>query len=226
MADDLFARAGTAPFGCPPPAVTPLNAALLVRADYRERSALNIVDDLSLEGVQVTVADLDCGGWLAAIIRGTDETEDWPEYNFSWWPRTARGDTTVWHGGFLRYAQYSYSFLKPFRSRLSIIAGHSLGAAAAQVAGPALRVQTIALASPRPLRGTPPPGAEFVTNYCRQDDLVCALPPWWLGFEHVGPVVNLEPDIRRRRNNHRVEHYLPLLETLPPAAVVAAGRVA
>ena len=86
--------------------------------------------------------------------------------------------------------------------------GHSLGAAAAGIVAKSLGVPGMGFATPRQLfsRGCPP---NQVINYCRRDDFVSYVP---VGCRHVGETRWLPPRGRHKGEDHRIAHYIDLLE--------------
>jgi hypothetical protein len=192
--------------------VTPLASALLILADYRDPDPLPTLARLEIDGVagRIVITHDDA---RVLLITGSNARSDWHAFNFRWWPipHIDGGDTRKWHRGFLKHAQVVYSWAKGWLSqggRIDWVCGHSLGAAAAQIAGASLRIPTHAFASPKPLWGSlQPPGHELVTNWCRVDDLVCKVPPW--GFSRVGQTVWLTPATRERVwKSHPIEGYV------------------
>ena len=140
------------------------------------------------------------------VIPGTNEKSDWFKFNF----KVGRGSTRTWHKGFLAHAQTVYGFAKSLEPRL--IVGHSLGAASAQIVGYSLQVPTIAFASPKPLvKGLEIPHNKWtmIQNICREDDLVCALPP---NFQHVGFVNWLAPKKHHWGEDHRIDNYVDAMK--------------
>ncbi|SER81220.1 hypothetical protein SAMN04490244_10374 [Tranquillimonas rosea] len=202
-------------------------AQMMLRVYDRDRDPeLEIVQQIDIRGVQACTLK---GGIL--VIPGTNEFSDWFQFNFDLGGRdrverhgfaVAHGDSGArWHGGFLEHAQIVYTFAKP--QPLRYIIGHSLGAASAQIVGASLKLPTIALASPRTLRGDRPfPGEGWVVNVCRTDDTVCHVPPDFMGFRHLGSVYWLSPPEVNVGEDHRVDKYIALMEakvspTLPQA---------
>lgn len=178
-----------------------LQACHLIAADYAGRTA---PERLDIDGVQASIL---ADGVL--LIRGSDERTDWIR-NFRFFPITDKGDTTRWHRGFLAHARIAYAFAKG--KNISCVIGHSLGAACAQIVASSLGVPGIAIASPRPLWGAAPAGANQIRNWCRTDDLVCSLPPSCFGFRHVGSVRWLRPTESHDGEDHRISHYIRALE--------------
>lgn len=200
--------------------ITPLEAARLIRMDY-ERDDLDPViahraqmgDQLDVGGVHASIVESIDGVDKILIIRGTDQMKDWLRYNFPMLASTSHvyGATCKWHRGFMSYADVVYPFAKD--KGITQVIGHSLGAGAAQIVAPALNVLCIAFASPHSLYGDDqPPNAANVVNYCRPDDLVTKLPPSFMGFGHVGNVKWLMPNSIHVGEDHRIEHYIDLLD--------------
>ncbi|MEM8554030.1 MAG: hypothetical protein AAGF71_04285 [Pseudomonadota bacterium] len=155
------------------------------------------------------------------VIPGTNEKLDWIDFNLEAFnfigkdPQifaTKMGDSGAfeWHAGFLEHAHTVFTFANILKPKMII--GHSLGAASAQIVGSSMRVPTLAFASPRTLRAkrsaARPSGSNFVLNMLRTDDLVCDVPPRWLGFTHVGQVVRMNPKGIHWGEDHQMEHYI------------------
>ena len=174
-------------------------AADLIARAYEGK--LDAPHQLDQDGVQAFVtAD------RILVIPGTNEPSDWFRFNF----KVGRGVTRAWHQGFLDHSRVVYDFAKSLNPRL--IVGHSLGAASAQIVGYSLHVDTIAFASPKPLRylpQMPSHGFAWVQNICREDDMVCALPP---NFLHVGKVEWLTPKRHHWGEDHRIDNYIAVMK--------------
>lgn len=201
--------------------ITPLQAARLIAMDYERddidpviQNSAEIGDRLSFKGVHAAIIHgLNCDDKIL-IIRGTDQFTDWLRYNFHTFTNSNAefGEKYLWHSGFLSYARVCYEFARG--KGITEVIGHSLGAAAVQIVAPSLNVPGMAFASPRPLFGTlQPANGDRVVNYCRPDDLVTKLPPSFLGFNHVGAVNWLMPKTIHIGEDHRILHYLELLES-------------
>ena len=194
----------------PPLQLTPLAAARLIVLDYA--GALpNVLERIDLNGVQSAIFLV--GEEKVLLIRGTNQMSDWLRYNFNFLPENAPGDHYKWHGGFLRHAQIAYAFAK--NKGVTLVIGHSLGAAAACIVATSLAIPAITFATPRPLFGPElPPSSSLIVNYCRVDDLVAMVPPSFLGFGHCGQVHWLETHGNHVGEDHRIQHYIELLELL------------
>jgi hypothetical protein len=175
------------------------DAISLCGQDYADPSKLDVLEKLEIGRVRASIVSTSCG--VVGVIRGTSLRDQWGRFNFRFWAVPADGDTRRWHSGFLDYANITYAFFKG--KPLAAIAGHSLGAAAAQIVGPSLEVPTIALASPRPLfMDAQPALADLVLNVCRADDLVTRVPFAWMGYKHVGPSIWFTPKSRHEGWDH------------------------
>lgn len=163
----------------------------LIRAladDYASPTMVSALAELIVGRVAFRIVELE-DGKAALLLRGTDQWQDWLRFNVLFRPDFNAGSSgALWHAGFYRYASAGYCFAKGWLCagrQLDYIAGHSLGAAAAQIIGASLGIETHAFASPRPLWSrTQPSGAEFVSNWVVSDDMVCVLPPFirhWVG---------------------------------------------
>lgn len=216
--------------------------------DEKARKKEKIRHSIDTEGVQAYyLAD----GTL--VIPGTNESLDWVDFNLEAFNVIGAGQSMFttkmgdsgnyeWHAGFLEHAFRVYTFASILQPRLII--GHSLGAASAQIVGSSMGVPTLAFASPRPLRQRrrrrgetkqQPKGAGYVLNLLRSDDLVCDVPPRWLGFTHVGQVVRMNPWGIHLGEDHRINHYMdamkdravkPKLDKKLPATLGDAESVA
>ena len=201
--------------------ITPLAAAELVRLDYREPETLDTLARMEIDSVQSrivrvppstesmveakTVAELP-PALHALIVTGSNERRDWA-YNLFYVPTTpASGDRRTWHRGFYNHSKPVYGLASGWLAHggtIDLVCGHSLGAAAAQVVGSSLGITTYCFEAPKPLISRrQPPGAQHVTCYNRDDDLICKLPPL---LKHVGEVVWLKPQERHRGFDHSIE---------------------
>lgn len=204
--------------------ITVLEAAGLIQDDYNGHIADLAHERINIKGVQAAIIDLD--GERILLVRGTDELGDWFKYDFDFLTSTNvdSGDTVLWHTGFLHYAQIVYAFAKG--KGITVVIGHSLGAAATQIVAPSLGVRGIAFASPLPLSGTILPlNDKLVENYCRPDDLVTMLPPKFLGFSHVGEVNWLPLNGLHIGEDHRISHYIELLQIMESVALAKSKTV-
>lgn len=190
-----------------------IEAAKLMEQAYYNIDELQPNEGISLQGVQAHLVDKK----RVLIVEGTNELTDWLNYNFD--AKLISGDSGAkYHSGFYNYAMIVYSFAKPLRSRFDLIIGHSLGAAAAQIAGPSLNCKTLAFASPRPIISGDLAHSSLVMNICRGDDAVCFLPPGCefmgltIGFRHIGAVKWLTRKQEYLGEDHRIQHYIQLLE--------------
>jgi len=166
----------------------------LLLEDYagQVRSA-PVFSRLHLDGVHAVVVDHAVA--RVGLIRGTDEGSDWWRYNLRLWPCPREGDSgRLWHSGFLKHAEVVYAFFRDKGVRQ--IAGHSLGAAAAQIVGVSLGVPTVAFAAPKVLYAAEQPTAwrRLVVCHNHRGDPVCHQPRSWTGpvfwrlARHVGTV--------------------------------------
>jgi hypothetical protein len=151
-----------------------------------------------------------------AIARGSNDRRDWM-LNLSIWPsRSTIGQGVsgaMYHWGFLEPARQVYAWAKAAKPR--VLLGHSRGAAVASIVGASLKIPTVAFACPRPLwlSGGFEDAESFVTVYNRSDDLIARLPPWWLGYRHIGDVRWAKhPAVRHAGEDHRIMHYIDALE--------------
>jgi hypothetical protein len=190
-----------------------IDAARLMYNAYYDKPSLAATESISLAGVEAHFVR--SAG--AFIIEGTNSLKDWFQYNFNLFIDAAvtRGDSgALYHAGFYNHAMRAYAFAKPFREEIRVVIGHSLGAASAQIVGPSLGKPTIAFASPRPLLRGDAVKPNLVTNFCREDDLICRLPPGafsgLLGYQHVGAVVWLSPSTPQLGEDHRIDEYIDI----------------
>ncbi len=195
-----------------------VEALKLYRAYRKGKADGKVTARLDNNGVQAAMMS---DGTL--LIDGSNEVYDWLGINIDVFDsvasQSAMGDSGKyeWHAGFLKHAQTVYAFASGLPLPPRRIVGHSLGAASAQIVGLSLRVPTIAFASPltqriRRFKKTKrPKGRHWVLNIQRADDLVCGLPPKWLGFAHVGNVLTMSPKGVHDGQDHTTKNYLDAL---------------
>lgn len=184
----------------------------MIAADYQGELA-GVLERLDLNGVQSVI--LEAEGERVLLIRGTDELCDWL-YNLDFRAEPVSGENWSWHRGFYTHAQIAYAFAKG--KGISLIIGHSLGAAAAGIVAVSLGLPALCFGTPRALHGcVVPPGAALIRNYCRLDDPVTMLPFEGLGYRHCGEVIRLVPPPPYLE--HGIAHYLGLLADLVVDAV-------
>jgi hypothetical protein len=166
---------------------------------------------LHLDGLTVTL--LDDG---TTIVRGSNDRRDWM-LNVSIWPsRSTIGQGVsgaMYHWGFLEPARQLYSWAKAAKPKLLL--GHSRGAAVVSIVGASLKLPTVAFACPRPLwlSGGFEGAEQWVTVFNRSDDLIARLPPWWLGYRHIGRVLWAKrPAVLHHGEHHRIGHYIDALK--------------
>jgi hypothetical protein len=200
--------------------LTPLQAARLISADYD--GSLEASERLDINGCQSALIELP-GNPRILLIRGSDERSDWKK-NFDFSPTRAPGDSGVWwHRGFLEHGRIAYAWARD--KAVELVLGHSLGAACSQIVATSLDVPGMAFASPMPLWSPSalftkrPVNEALVTNYNRTDDLVTQLPFPAMGFAHVGQVSLLVPDAPKPGEDHRIGHYIALLEAAEAAGM-------
>jgi len=150
-------------------------------------------------------------GFDVLVFRGTQEPPDWLanlKFDFDPWPH-GKGEV---HSGWKNALDLAWndkgfqSALKTVRGPL-FIAGHSLGAALAILAG--ARLGSDGVKRTVYGYGTPRVGdATFVKNYppnvtvhriINDSDAVATVPPVWLGFKHVGEARCITEDGRLLR---------------------------
>ena len=195
----------------------------LIRAladDYTSPTMVGALAELIVSRVAFRIVELGDDGQAALLLRGTDQWQDWFRWNLLFRPDFMAGNSGVlWHVGFYRYAAAGYCYAKGWLSaggRIDYIAGHSLGAAAAQIIGCSLKIETHTFAGPRPLWSrAQPAGSEFVTNWVVDDDWVCTMPPFVRNW--VGKVIWLDHPCRLRPSQaHAATRYVALLEGFTP----------
>lgn len=165
----------------------PVVIADLIRQDYRapERALLA----WSRSSMEAGFYHLD--GLVVLVCRGSDDWRDWAR-NFRFLPQfddmpSADREWRLWHRGFLIEARAVAHWSDQVCSRLGrvkpdLIAGHSRGAAIAQILSTWWQVPAMGFAAPRPswLRSPRAP----CRLYCRRHDPVC-LAGRMIGFRHV-----------------------------------------
>lgn len=199
-----------------------IEAAHLMDQAYNDKAALQADKSISLKGMEAHFVRAK----RVLIIEGTNSLDDWWRYNFDLFanPKTVDGDnkrkdgepSAYYHEGFYNHAMRAFAFAKAYWNEIDFVIGHSLGAASAQIAGPSLGKRTVAFASPKPLLRGDPLAPELVTNICREDDLICRLPPGIfggaIGFGHIGEVEWLTPATRHPGEDHRIDKYIDILK--------------
>ncbi|WP_108258076.1 alpha/beta hydrolase family protein [Mangrovicoccus ximenensis] len=165
-------------------------------------------------------AALTRGGTL--LITGSNGLGDYVDFNLRPGRRLAGSSrlaaltgplpVTQFHGGFLLHALKVHAFLRGRRP--SFIAGHSLGAASAQILGTALRVPAIGFASPQVIRDDQPQvaGEGWVMNVVWKQDFVTE------GYKlrklrWLGSVQELDSARSHFGIDHVVKDYISLLES-------------
>ncbi len=155
------------------------------------------------------------------LITGSDGIGDYVNFNLR--PDRRLADTAAlsrltgalpvsqFHGGFLLHALKVMAFLRGRKPKF--IAGHSLGAASAQIIGTALRVPAIGFASPQVIREDRPQvkGEGWVMNVVWKQDFVTE------GFKlkklrWLGSVKELDSERSHFGIDHVVKDYIRLLE--------------
>ncbi|WP_138468279.1 hypothetical protein [Poseidonocella sp. HB161398] len=170
-------------------------------------------------------AALTTGGTL--LITGSDSIGDYANFNLRPGRRLAETGrislltgalpVTQFHGGFLLHALKVMAFLGNRRPKF--VAGHSLGAAAAQIIGTALQVPAIGFASPQVIRDDQPrvPGEGWVMNVVWKQDFVTE------GYKlarmrNLGSVQELDSARSHFGIDHVVKDYVALLKADRAAA--------
>ena len=122
----------------------------------------------------------------------------------------AGASRTIWHQGFLRFAQVIFAWLERENLRPKYIIGHSLGAAATQILVRSYGVPGIGFAAPRPRRSS---GTIKHSELClcinRDDDTVCDLPT---SFHHMGHVHRAQAKSSVFGPDHSMKHYRRLID--------------
>lgn len=181
-----------------------LEAARLVKADYDNQ--LDLFDRKREAGLCFSIARHE--GRLIGICRGTTDGAGW-RANLSFfhkpWPGTGEtGDE--WHKGWLENAKAGALF---FAGRnVAMLLGHSKGGAEAQIIAVSLGIDAMTFGAPAPLWRRVSRALPSIVNHCRADDLVCRLPPAWLGYRRVGETVWHEPAKRHWGEDHRIGNYI------------------
>ena len=189
-----------------------IDAATLMESGYEDFENSHEFK-IDRKGVQAYV-DLDK---RALVVLGTNQLSDWVRYNFNIFREVEPefGDSgNAYHGGFYNYAEIIYYFAKPISDKFDTVLGHSLGGAAAQIAGSSLKKTTMAFASPKPLLSGDPSGRDLVKVLNRDDDTVGKL-PFSIGavwdYKHIGELIEMNPDSRNIGEDHSMVNYVAWL---------------
>jgi len=153
------------------------------------------------------------------VIRGSDEAADYTKTNLvaskvklSWPGMDAAAKAAKWHKGFAKHAMVVTRHLGARRP--SLIIGHSLGGAVAQILGCIYNVPAIGFASPRPLVSKTRLAAEKrILNVLRNDDIVTRVPPPILGFRWAGNSEVMHAKSTNVGEDHSMKQYVKLLKT-------------
>lgn len=177
-------------------------AAVTVMRDV-QRNRHRVFDRISWRGAEAVIIEPDDHRF--AVLLPTNELPDWWRYNFRFLPRP--GERYWWHRGFIKYAEPLYGFVKA--STPNQILGFSLGGGAGQIIGSSLKIPTVCAGTPAalwsPWSTSDIEGEEYVTCIVGAGDPVCRMPPWWLGYRHVGYVQALPVE------RHSLESYVEVL---------------
>ncbi|MEM1373895.1 MAG: hypothetical protein AAGF78_05890 [Pseudomonadota bacterium] len=147
--------------------------AIKIMHDVRYGTATNVADAFSVADVQATLLDD-----RTLVLIGATTLRDWLDYgvNVEWggaascgFPVVPGDSGTLYHGGFLEYAQYVFCYAKAAKPKFII--GHSLGGAAAQIVGASLGVPALTFGSPAVTSTSERlDGEGWVQNVFRPDD--------------------------------------------------------
>lgn len=163
------------------------------------------------------------------LVPGTNSTGDWWSFNFQFgtvlgtdidWPELDKAvGNARWYRGFALHARILFQALGSWRP--TRIIGHSLGGASAQILGAVLARPTLALACPRPRKGSHILKNEgWVLNVVYERDLIRLAPPFELGYRHVGSSRILQAPPGQTRALHSPAEYLPVMQ-----GAIAAGTL-
>lgn len=191
-----------------------LKALDMVQHFYNSEKHPNLKLALNVGGVQAYLLK---DGTM--ILPGTNEPSDWWEFSLKPFsniqadvPEIPGDSGALYHAGFLKYARVVFAFAKPLRPKF--IAGHSLGAAAAQIVGASLGIPAIGFAAPRVTRTRRRlPGEAAVVSFCRTDDTVTQVPPSFMGFRHMGNVYWMSPPGVHHGMDHALDEYRDLMRS-------------
>lgn len=203
-----------------------LKYAKLISMDYYDSEA-EAWPRVVLNSRNLHVRAVKTNGSVIYIVRGSDDLMDWIN-NFTYGKKRlidksdmeAGASGAKYYYGFIRDARRVYNFFTTIISNPALLSscvliGHSRGAAIAAIVGSSLPIRTMCFACPRVVvrkDGARLPFEDGVVVINRSDDLICSVPPRKLGFEHLGHVHVLTPKKRRIGEDHRILHYISLLE--------------
>lgn len=187
---------------------------------------LHVVKRCTKRGVEAYMLNNRC-----LLIPGSNSLADYLHFNLRVWnigqrrlsfreeAKKVKVDTstqlgfsrTVWHQGFFRHANKIYKWIgKNPDDWPTMIIGHSLGAASAQILSKSWAAPAIGFAAPRPRKAS---GKvvydELSLSICRNDDIVCFLPS---SFHHMGRMADLIHANPTRGLNHNMESYIDALD--------------
>ena len=122
---------------------------------------------------------------------------------------------TIWHQGFLEHAETIYNWI--IKNKLewpSLIIGHSLGAASAQILSKTFATPAIGFAAPRLRKAKGRITLDHLSlSICRNDDGVCKLPR---RFHHIGQTKALVHNNPKGGMNHNMAAYIDALKNQKP----------
>jgi len=170
---------------------------------------------------------VDGDGVVHVSVAGSNEPDDWARVNLRAWPvRIARHVPTPapgWaHAGFVEAADYLRAEVRKALAGIDqpsiVLSGHSLGAAVATLAGYLLahdgyHATVTAFGSPRVFWGRAWSHPRlYVMRVIYGRDLVARVPPWWMGYRHVGSVQHIDrtapvSDLAPALDDHYPQHY-------------------
>lgn len=127
----------------------------------------------------------------------------------------AGASRTIWHQGFFSHANIISKWIGADQSDWpSLIIGHSLGAASAQILSKTFVSPAIGFAAPKLRKVNGRIKHDHLSlSICRADDIVCSLPS---GFHHTGQTRQLIHKNRKRGLNHNMTAYIDALENQKP----------
>ncbi|WP_299724779.1 peptidoglycan-binding protein [uncultured Tateyamaria sp.] len=169
------------------------------------------------------------------LIPGSNSLNDYLRFNLRLWgvgkrklsfrqeakrqkvdTRTRLGfSRTVWHQGFFQHANKIRTWIGDDPNDWpTMIIGHSLGAASAQILSKTWATPAIGFAAPRPRKSNGPIALEELSlSICRDDDIVCFLPS---SFHRMGQTSILRHKSPRGGLNHNMDAYIDALNNRKP----------
>lgn len=201
---------------------------------FTKTHGLRVVKRCTEPGVEAYMLDNRC-----LLIPGSNSLADYLRFNLRVWglgkrrlsfreeakrqkvdTRTRLGfSRTRWHQGFFRHANTIRTWIGDTPDDWpTMIIGHSLGAASAQILSKTWSAPAIGFAAPRPRKASGPIVLdELSLSICRDDDIVCFLPS---SFHRMGKTADLIHKNPSGGLNHNMPAYLDALAHPAPGVKI------